>query len=216
MPTLVSDVTARARIHLSDVAAEQWDDTTLIPFVVAAYEEAARVLRSKGMNLFRKESGTIAVASGTKVLNRTGGTTYPTDLLRPLEIRWRTAGATYWNTPPLRLNDGFFKDEATTASLSLYDWRNDQILLANGANVNTEVQIQYEADLPAITAGSDQILIPNATGPLGFLVASYAADSRDELQHSARWDDLAHKQLELIAVEEMTARRAIGGRWQGQ
>lgn len=217
MAILVSDVTLRARVRLSDIAGEQWDDETLVPFVVDAYEEAARVLRAKGMNLFRKESSAISVPSGTKTIVRSGGSpSFPSDLLRPLEIRWRAAGAGTWNTVPLKLNEGFFQDAAPTALLSLYDYRDDTIILGVGANVNTEVQIQYEADLPALTGPTDIIKIPNSIGPLALLVASYAAESRDEMEHSARWDDLAHKQLDLIALGEQNARAAIAARWQGQ
>lgn len=216
MPIAVSDVTARARIRLSDVVGEQWDDDALLPFVQDAYEEAARFLRSKGMNLFRKESGTIAVAAGTKTITRTGGTSYPSDLLRPIEVRWRTAGATYWDQPPLRLNDGFFADGAPGTALTLYDWRNDTIYLGVGASVNTEVQTQYEAELPVVSAPTDTILIPNSLGPIALLVASAAADSRDEVEHADRWDKLAHAQLDYVAMAEQAARRAVPARFQGQ
>lgn len=217
MAILVSDVTLRARVRLSDITGETFDDETLVPFVVAAYEEAARVLRAKGMNLFRRESSAISVPSGTKTIVRSGGSpVFPSDLLRPLEIRWRAAGAGTWVTVPLKLNDGFFQDATPTASLSLYDFRDDTILLGVGASVNTEVQIQYEAELPALVDPSSTVKIPNSIDPLALLTASYAADSRDEMEHSVRWDTLAHAQLDLIAASEQNARAAIAARWQGQ
>lgn len=217
MPVSVSDITLRARVHLSDVDGEQWDDETLVPLVQAAYEDAARYLRGKGMNLFRKESSAISVTAGTTKLVRSGGSpVYPADLLRPLEIRWRAAGAGKWNTTPLRLNEGFFQDATVTADLALYDWRNDELLLGVGANVNTEVQIQYEADLTAVTQPTDTIKIPDCLGPLAFITAALAADSRDEMDHSKAWLDLGHFQLDFIALAEQQARAAASARWQGQ
>lgn len=216
MPIIVSNVTDRARIRLADIAGEIWDDQILVQFAIEAYEEAGRFLRGKGMHLFRRESNAISVASGTKSITRTGGTAYPSDLVRPIEIRWRPAGAGAWETTPLRINDGFFQDAAVDAKLRLYDWRDDTIFLGSGANVNTEVQIQYEADLPAIDDPGDAIRIPNSLSPLALLTAAYAADSRDEFEHSDRWDKLAHTQLEYIAAAEQHVRRSAAARWQGQ
>lgn len=214
---LVSDVTAAARALIGDTGAsgagEVYIDAVLIPFVQRAYRYAARYMRTKGVSVLRKQSAAIAVTVGQTTLTRPSGATpnYPADMLRPLHLREKQTGGGLVYVQ-MRMSDGFLPDQPTAAEMGLWDWRLDTVFFI-GSTQNRDIQIQYEAELAAVTAAGDSLLIPDSIDALAGLVAAYAAESRDEQTNSDRLQKLAERDLDLLAASELLLRKAAGAKW---
>jgi len=209
MATYVQNVHDLVRSMLGDVEGELWNDDSLMPFTQEAYKKAARALRSSEMGIFRKQSALINIPTGSTTISRTGPPTLPTDLVRPIELRERTEATGYYS--PMSTSDGFIPSEAATATIDIWDWFNDTIYL-HPCSVDRDIEIQYEADLPDVTDVDDTILIPDALGPIAKMVASMAARSRDELQHSRDWWEQAMEDLAQIDASERRVKKAQGAR----
>lgn len=215
LPT-VADVYALARSKAGDsTSSPEWmTDAVILPVMNEAYRFAARFLRSTGMGLLRKISpstggGLLAVTSGASSLARAA---LPTDFIRPYEIRERaTTGPGAW-TPMSQSPEGFFPERAATATLDLWDWRED-VLYFNVANRNNDIQVIYEASLPELTTTASSILIVDGVDPLAKLLASYMLISRDEKEYAKYLEESAIKDLSLIAEGEKKLKLSKGGRW---
>lgn len=213
MAVIVSEVHGLVRLLMGDPEGDVWDDETLLPFTKRSYRKASRFLRSGGMNLFRKQSSTITLAIGETTLSRTVAPLYPSDMLRPIEMREKpTSSGTF---VPMRSSDGFLPDRAAGTTLQIWDWRDDKILTL-GASVSTDVQLQYEAELPTLTDASSLIYIPDGLDPVAGMIASMAARSREETAAADHWWGLAMEDLEQILRNELSVKRAHGARMGGQ
>lgn len=209
LPT-VSDANTVIRSLLGDTTTDVWTDAVLLPYITRAYRKAARVLRSYGMGLLRKESTGIAVLAAETALTRTVAPTFPSDLLRPIEIREKPAGATTYTV--MRCQQGFLTDATATASREYWDWREDKIVFraASGA---TTLQIQYEAELAALTGNSSTIEIPDALDAVCLLASAYCAQSRDEQNNAAKFFEMAMDDLSNIASAEAAVKVAQASRY---
>lgn len=208
-----TDVTEAARALLTDVDGEVYSDAVLLPFLQRAYRYAARYMRGKGVTLVRKQSAVIAMTIGQTTLTRSPGSApnYPSDLLRPLQLRERQTGGGGLFTV-MKLSEGFLPDQAAQDSFGLWEWRADTIYVPL-AKQNRDVQIMYDADLTAITTVNDTLLIPDSTDALAAIVASFAAATRDEQTNSEKLRQLGERDLDLIVASELIARRAHGAQW---
>jgi len=210
MSILVQNVHDLVRSMLGDVEGELWNDDALMPFTQEAYKKAARALRSSEMGIFRKQSSSVAITAGQTTITRSGSPQLPADLVRPIELRERASGSGFYT--PMNTSDGFIPSEAPAATIDIWDWFNDTIYL-HACSANRDVEIQYEADLATVTDVDDVILIPDALGPLSKMVASMAARSRDELQHSRDWWEQAMEDLGQIAASEKRVKKGQGARF---
>src|SRR5271169_5559531 len=214
---LVSDITAAARPLLTDTfaagAGETYTDAVLLPFVQRAYRYAARYLRAKQVSILRYQSSPIKLAVGQTTFTRAPGAApnFPADMIRPIMLRERPTGGgqKYKN---LKISDNFLPDQNAGTELALFDWRNDTLEFI-GATVDIDVQMQYEADLPALTDVSSTILIADSVDALAGLVAAYASESRDEQTNSTRLQTIAERDLDLVAAAELIVRRAKGAQF---
>ena len=218
IPTL-AEIYEMARATLADVGGDVYTDTVLSPFAKRACQKAARYLRSQGVSLFRKESTNISVAAATVKLERTAGTTYPTDMLRPIEIRERLATETDADFKSMRCQNGFIPTDQTPGSLrQIWDWLGDTIVFPAGT-ANSVFRIQYEAyfvDPVSYTIpGSTLIAMPEAGEAIALLIAAYAFYSRDEQANGDKAYAQGMEDLSMIATAEKnvaTARAARYGR----
>lgn len=220
IPTL-AEIYETARATLADTSSEAFTDTVLSPFAKRACQKAARYLRSQGVSLFRKQSANISVSAATVQLARSGGTTYPTDMLRPIEIRERLATETDADFKPMRCQPGFLPAEvAVSANRQYWDWINDTIVFP-AASANSILQIQYEAYFtdPAsyiTNPASTNIAIPEAGEAIGLLIAAYAFYSRDEVNNGDRAYQQAMDDLGMIAAAEKAVETSRAARYGGR
>ncbi len=219
---LVSEVTAQVRSLVGDIgnsgAGETYTDAVLLPFVQRAYRLAARYLRAQGVGLLRRQSAAITLTAGQSAISRSVSPTFPVDLLRPLALREKLTGAgtvPYVNMQPGQ-NNAFLPDMTgqVVTAFKHWDYRDDQILVPVSTQSN-DVQILYEADLPAVTTVGDTIKIPDSLDAMAGLVASFVAQSRDEKTNSDRLFRQATTDLDLIARGESDARKAKTAGWGG-
>ncbi len=193
-------------------------DTQLHSFAQAGYASAARILRAAGMGLLRKQSDAIELAITPVVKTRftragteTGAVAFPSDLIRPIELRERVHETTTWAA--MKSSDGFLPSDNADATLKVWDWRGDEIVVPGHAVSIIEVQIQYEAELPDLAYPSDLLLIPDGLDPIARLAASFAASSLGNAALATAWKGEGTADLGLIAEAEAKVKRAAAGRW---
>lgn len=214
LPT-VADVNSQVKYIVADSAGDYLTDAYLLPYIQRAYRKAARVLRAAGMRLLVKESSTIVVAAAATSLDRSGaGTLYPADLVRPLVLRERPSSPPGGAWSQMSQQQELLYDATAAASRKVWDWRADTIYFP-AASASTDIQIRYEAEIPALTGNSSEIAIVDALDAVALLAAAYVAQARDEQQTSAKFEALGMEDLQLIAQAETgikTARAASFGR----
>lgn len=123
MAILVSDVNTRVRGLVADSATDWTTSAILLPYINAAYFEVATQLRARGATLFRKTSNIIT--GPTAPLGRGS---YPSDLIRPIEVVERVAGTGLFVR--MSQSTGFYNDRAATALYGQWDWKNDSLYFA--------------------------------------------------------------------------------------
>ncbi len=201
----------RRTMALLNTGEMKLSDTQLRDFSQAGYASAARILRAAGMGLLRKQSAEIDIAIGVTAIARTGAVAFPSDLIRPIELRERVHGTTAWTT--MKSSDGFLPPANTDATLKVWDWRGDEIVIPDHATSVIEVQVQYEAELPELGYPSDVLLIPDGLDPVSRLAAAFAASALGNAALSGAWKAEATADLNLIAEAESKVKRAAASRW---
>ena len=213
LPT-VADVNSQVKSIVADSAGDYLTDVYLLPYVQRAYRKAARVLRAAGMRLLVKDSSAIVVTAAVTSLSRSGVglTLYPSDLIRPLVLRERPSAppGTAWSQ--MSQQQELFYDKSASAKREIWDWRGDMIYFP-AASASTDIVVRYEADLPALTGNSSDILIVDGLDAVALLSAAYAAQARDEQQASAKFIEMAMEDLQLIAQSETGIKAARAASW---
>lgn len=214
LPT-VADVNSQVKYIVADSAGDYLTDAYLLPYIQRAYRKAARVLRAAGMRLLVKDSSAIVVTAAVVKLERSGaGTLYPADLVRPISLRERPNAPPGSNWSQMSQQQEPFYDATATTSRKVWDWRADAIHFP-AASASTDIVVRYEAEIPALTGNSSEVIIPDALDAVALLSAAYVAQARDEQQTSAKFEALGMEDLQLIAQAETgikAARAASFGR----
>lgn len=212
LPT-VADVNGQVRSIVGDPSTDYLTDAILLPYIQRAYRKAARVLRAAGMRLLVKDCTPIAVLATTTQLDRSGaGVLYPSDLIRPIVVREKPAASTAYTQ--MSQNQEPFYDKTATLLREVWDWRADSIYFPQSTSAGV-IAIRYEAELPALTGNSSEILILDALDAIALIAAAYSAQARDEQTTSALFLQMATEDLGLIASSESgikAARAATFGR----
>lgn len=216
LPT-VSDVNGQVRSILADSTPDVFTDAILLPYIQRAYRKAARVLRAAGMKLLVKDSSAIVVTAAVTHLDRSGaGTLYPADLIRPILLRERPSAppGSAWSQMSQNPDEPIYDATAGTKRRVWY-WLSDSIYFP-AASASTDVVIRYEAELPALSGNSSEILILDGMDAVALLAAAYAAQSRDEQAMSAKFTEMGMEDLQLLAQSEVGIKRARAATFGGQ
>lgn len=210
MAILVSDVNTRIRSLVGDSATDWTTSAILLPYINAAYEKVATLLRARGITILRKTSAAITVLTGTTAITRSGGTTYPGDLVRPIELVERVSGSGSY----VRMvqSQGVMQDRATSTLFGEWDWNNDEIHFV-GASGDVQVKIHYDATLAALTADSDTLLIQDCLNAVAFFAASDAVRGRGQSALAADLATQGQTATDAITAAELTSKESLGGRW---
>lgn len=215
VPTL-AEIYEAARATLADVGGDVYTDTVLSPFAKRACHKAARYLRSQGTSIFRKESPNISALAATTKLERSSGVQYPSDMVRPIELREKLAADTEFRA--LRCQNGFIPSDVAAGSYRQYwDWINDAIVIPAGTATST-IQIQYQAAFPdpvswITTPASTSIPIPDGLDALSWLTAAYAYASRDERENAKYAYEVGMEDLSTIAAADIGVATAQAARY---
>lgn len=167
MATL-ADVYEQARAALGDPAGDVWLNSVLFPHVQAAYREVLRVLRSAGMQRFRRQASVTALSAGATSIP---ALSLPTDFLRPLEIREKVSGSAsvYSN---MAYGQGLLPEDRTAkAKREVWGWRDGLIRTIPSTGL-TDHLIQYEADLFNVTAGAQKTITGAVGSPVVFTTST--------------------------------------------
>lgn len=194
---------------VNEYVEEGLKDADLLPFIRVAYRDIVRRLRAEGLSVFRRTSAAITITSGTKALLRSGGTTYPSDLVRPLEVMERVSGVgTYVR---MSQSEGLFEDRTTTALMQEWEWKDDGIRFV-GASGDVQVILEYEASLPELLTPGDAILIPESYDTIAYLAAAYALAPRPNVD-STKLEARAEKAVAALVQSELALKGSMQGRW---
>lgn len=212
LPT-VADVNGQVRSIVSDPTPDYLTDAILLPYIQRAYRKAARVLRAAGMRLLVKDATVSTVLAVTTHLDRSGtGTLYPSDLIRPLVLRERLSAPAGQAWSQMSQQQEPLYDRTAVAKREVWDWLSDSIVFPASTG-STDISIRYEADLPALTGNSSEILILDALDAVSLLAAAYASQARDEQNNAAKFIELAMDDLSLIAQSELGVKSARAASW---
>lgn len=115
---------------------------------------------------------TFAATTGHTLADNWTGVLLPADFIRPIMLRESTSDQNLDNS------DGFLPPNAQEATLQgLFDWR-DNALWFIGATGSVTLVMQYEAELPALSATTDLLRIPDGLDAVSYLACALAANAR--------------------------------------
>lgn len=140
---------------------------------------------------------------------------YPSDLVRPQQMRERTA-----TTPTvaagtyqlMSMNDGTLPDLAAALNRQVFDWRN-QTLVFNASTVIRDMQILYEFEVPILRMPYQEVLIPEGYTVVAFRAAAYAAGSIGKMDQATNNMETSKLALGRITTNEMAIRKGTGTQW---
>lgn len=117
---------------------------------------------------------TFATTTGHTLTNSWTGVVLPSDFLRPIMLR-EVGG-----DQELIQSNGFLPEVAQTATLQgAYDWYDNAIWFI-GATGDVTIQMQYEPQLPTVTATTDLIRIPDGLDAVANKACALAAAARGQ------------------------------------
>ena len=173
-----------ARALMNDAAGAVFTDALLMPLLNSAYRGLQRELAENGVSVLAEqqdvELGVNSPGGATNTeISDTSSPQLPTDCLASHMLWERAAANTADAFVPMEkfTSGGGMLNLQPGAYLRLWEWREDKINLI-GATQSITVRMRYEKTLPALTLGTDPVLIRSATDPLAFGTAALAARSR--------------------------------------
>lgn len=147
---------------------------------------------------------TFAATTGHTLTNSWTGVVLPSDFLRPIMLR-EVAG----DNELIQAN-GFLPEVAQTATLQgAYDWY-DNALWFIGATGDVVIQMQYEPQLPTVTATTDLIKIPDGLDAVANKACALAAAARGQNNDVKTFVDDADQAMRYIIQSESKAQSPVG------
>lgn len=140
---------------------------------------------------------------------------YPSDLVRPQQMRERTATTPTVAAGTYQLmswNDGFIPDQTDGTNRQLFDWRN-QTIVFDGATAIRDMQILYESDVTILRMPYQQMLIPEGYTVVAFRAAAYAAASVGKGDRTTAYMQISKDAMERIVRNEMAIRKGWPTQW---
>lgn len=204
-PPVVTDVITAAQVLLTETLSEAFDSTTLLPFAVQANRQLADYLVGHDATYFRTEASPITVAISTTptTISRGGGTGFPTDLIRPVELRERPLGGAVGTYTSMMDNGAsFFSDATSTDAQRCNSWRWVKGVIQVGPSTTArEVQIMYDARVD-VAAGADALPVPGSLQAVTFWTVMLALASRDEPTLAGFYKTLGEESANLLLGAE--------------
>ncbi|MBK8138450.1 MAG: hypothetical protein IPK52_22000 [Chloroflexi bacterium] len=147
---------------------------------------------------------TFATTTGHTLANSWTGVLLPSDFLRPIMLR-EVAGDN-----ELIQTNGFIPELAQTATLQgAYDWYDNAIWFI-GATGDVTLQMQYEPQLPTVTATTDLIKIPDGLDAVTNKACALAAAARGQNNDVKTFIDDADQAMRYIIQSESKAQSPVG------
>lgn len=147
---------------------------------------------------------TFAATTGHTLADTWTGSLLPSDFLRPIMLR-EVGG-----TDELIQTNGFVPEAAQTATLQgAYDWYDNAIWFI-GATGDVTLQMQYEPQLPTVTATTDLIRIPDGLDAVANKACALAAAARAQNNDVKTFIDDADQAMRYIIQSESKAQSPVG------
>ena len=162
-----------ARILLNDVAAANFTDAVLLPFLRKAYRELQQNLVDNGISNNREQSATTTIPAGTTAWTFSSSPALPSTLLYPIQMKEKISGADD-STLVDMIQENWVPDIAQTSKLVYWAWIDSQIRFV-GATADVPVQLRYFESLGAITDATTNITILDSETFLASRTAALAA-----------------------------------------
>jgi hypothetical protein len=195
MPTF-GEILDRARTHLDDDKAVNWQDYRILPKLQEAYTELKITLQMNGDQLTREVSAVLDVPANTTDL--TTVVNYPTDLVEPIWLKERQVNQQNQDFADM-VEVRFIPNAQQTTTLNWWAWRSNKIYLLGSLNAE-QVQLRYRRNLTDPTLVSASLDVIEGETFLTYRTAALALQSIKDM----RWKDLdtiAKNNLQMVEIQ---------------
>jgi hypothetical protein len=205
-----ADVIAAAKPLLVDRSEQVFDDELILLALALANRDLATAIRAGGIPAYRKTSDELTVPSGTTAVGRATTPPLPADFQRPIEVTERVSGEGYYKR--MSQSDWRMDHRPATALNQQWQWRGDEIVLP-GASGDTQIRIEYEADVPDILAAEDVVFLSDSLDALAYATCAILVRERGQDDLSAWFQQMSDKCVGGIIAAEYGLHGAADGRW---
>jgi hypothetical protein len=205
MATTAATVFAMVRSFLGDDDGNVFTDAFMTPAIASNHRLLQTALVNKGCSVLRDTSDAITVTAGSL-----STLTLPTDLIVPYKLWERPVSGTadQWQlmTAVIELADRTVND-------TLGEWVFEAgTINFIGCTANREVKVQYEKQLPTITAAATSLNLNGAEDALAYLLCQDMAISRGQLATADRYAKKAEFAIGELAGRFTKGNQAVHGR----
>lgn len=184
----------RTTAHLANTRMEiPMTDTQLLGFIRVAFEEIRLKLVERGHTGVRGEWDLTNVPAAMVILDATSTPPLPTDMVVPLRLWERIAGATNQWQPMLEVKDHLPPNASASDKRVWWEWREGALhfLAASGL---TDIRIHGYSRLDNVNMPLDVVGLPDLVNPISFKAASLALAGNEyyEMQYRAGLDTVSN------------------------
>jgi hypothetical protein len=174
MALLASEViTMAVETYLNDPSKIVFNDTVMLPFIKEAVLDLESAMLEAGIPYMETNSSTLALTAITSVaISSSSSPALPSDLLIPILLEERKTGSGAQFVPMIERER--LPERAQYETLQDWCWEDDQIKLV-GATAATDVKIEYQKSLGAISATTSSIYVLGSKKYLALRASSIAA-----------------------------------------
>lgn len=173
-------------------------DTELLPFINSAQREVHRELAVASASFAKAYTTRTLAGTDTQLdFDVPVGQVLPDDFVVPLRVWEKASGDPDTNYREMDPTEEMIPDEPTSERLRYWAWIGNGIRFLGATRTNI-VRILYEKQLPALTAPTDKLPIPNSVDALAWKAIEFAAISRGESKFAVLAAGEFTKQMERL------------------
>lgn len=179
MAETYASIVAGCQIELEDYDGQLWTSSVLLRAINFALEDVRLDLTAAGVSRLRRQ-GAIALPASTLEVSKTTTPALPADFSAPLKLLERPSGSTNpaeWQE--VRLVEDIAADAIPVDVLSVYAFQ-EGMLKFRGATVARELRLDYLADIPDFTGGTDALPVELTLAPLIYLTLAHVVRASDK------------------------------------
>ena len=166
--TTALDVLDYARVYLNDTTGNQWNNTTLLPYLKLAWDELSIELQSRDIMVMNESSAVLPVDIGTDVILP------PADMITPFHIMERPRGGSDSDFAMMTPSTWESISEMSNTNLGYWTWREQQIYFPKHT-ADVDIYIHYLSGLFEIEDENAVLQINNCRVVLAKRAAALAA-----------------------------------------
>jgi hypothetical protein len=203
----VATTLTTASAHLNDSRGTFWAAlygtpptstayAALIPFLQEAFRDLQNELFLNGLPVLHKTALLLNFPAGTTALTLTSTPALPSDIIVPVTLFERDAGASAEDFDEM-VEKSWLPEEQQDEELTYWQWEGQQINFL-GATTARDLQLNYDAGLPLPALFADTLGFTDAEFYIAPKTAAYAAESIDRYKRGETLHAQAESKLSKI------------------